>query len=270
MPEGARVTLDGNPRGTTPAKFELDPGRYPLVLDHPGMERFARDLVVEAGQGEQVFVLGLVPRKPITPPVPPRRVVRIETMPEGARVTLDGNPRGTTPAKFELGPGRYPLVLDHPGMERFARDLVVEAGQGEQVFVLGLVPSKRLDAATARVAGGTPAAAAPVEIAPEPAPVEAAPAEPIEIAPEPAPVETAPIRICPPLVPPVPVCPPAIVPPVTVCPPVIRYVPVCPQPSRPLPVWPGEPGCPSRPGMRVPGRGNCPPQVIPLPCKRRK
>ncbi len=48
-PEGARLFLNGEEKGTTPLELELRPGRYLLLLTREGYESVERAIEVERG-----------------------------------------------------------------------------------------------------------------------------------------------------------------------------------------------------------------------------
>ena len=91
QPAGAELVIDHQPRGRTPATFSVDPGAHTLVLRAAGVERTVQLTLAAGAQVAQYFDL--------TPPVPavtPGRL-SVVTDPPGARVVVDGRPRGVSP-----------------------------------------------------------------------------------------------------------------------------------------------------------------------------
>jgi hypothetical protein len=54
--------------------------------------------------------------------------VKIESEPQGAQITLDGNFVGTTPSKFELPPGNYTITFQKVGYKELEKKLLVLGG----------------------------------------------------------------------------------------------------------------------------------------------
>jgi hypothetical protein len=65
----------------------------------------------------------------VRPVTPPQAVVRIDSVPSGAKVTFDGAPLGQpTPCTLPTRPaGSYPLVLEHEGAQPLRTTLVIPA-----------------------------------------------------------------------------------------------------------------------------------------------
>ena len=69
------------------------------------------------------------------------RRVRIESVPSGASVTIDGETRGVTPLDFETVSGaRHRVAVEAPGRRAEQRELVVDDAIGAITFTLAPVP----------------------------------------------------------------------------------------------------------------------------------
>lgn len=103
---GGHLTVRGADAGVLPvAPLRLNPGAVEIRVEREGYEPFTTTVDLVAGQPS---------RLPIT--LRPERVVArlaIVATP-GARVTVDGAARGTTPLDLELAPGTHHVVLDAP------------------------------------------------------------------------------------------------------------------------------------------------------------
>jgi hypothetical protein len=134
-PEGVVVFVDGVGRGVTPVEIDLPAGSHDVVFAEGAMERRLA-LKVEAGArlSENVDL-----------PNPARKSGQLEVTsdPQGARVTLDGNPAGVTPLSLpNVGAGRHVIIVSQ-GESTVNRSVDVSAGASASVFVaLGARGSK--------------------------------------------------------------------------------------------------------------------------------
>ena len=119
-PSGAGVSVDGKPAGRTPVSLELPAGRHVVALTH-GQRHRAITVDAKAGQ-TTALVLELGAGASST------GQLRVSTTPPGARVTIDGLARGTSPVLVaDLEPGTHEVVVESRG--RSVRQAVaVEAG----------------------------------------------------------------------------------------------------------------------------------------------
>src|SRR5689334_3241776 len=95
QPAGADLLIDGQPRGTTPAAFSIDPGPHTLTVRSNGTERAVQLTLAAGAQVAQHFDLSSS-----VPAAPPGRV-SIVTDPPGLRVAVDGQPRGVSPLMID-------------------------------------------------------------------------------------------------------------------------------------------------------------------------
>ena len=107
-PAGARVLVDGKERGVTPMTVRLPSGAHVLEVQIGKSEPRVIPLTIQAGvQTSQYIELQGVART---------GALEIRSEPSGARVTIDGQPRGTTPATIrDLTPGDHTVVLEVGG-----------------------------------------------------------------------------------------------------------------------------------------------------------
>ena len=153
------LSVDGVPRGVTPASVHLFPGRHVARLELEGAPATYAEF--ESGESpSDVFVE--LPAPSVT--------VLLDTEPQGAAATLDGAFVGTTPVLLpELAPGRHSFGLSLDGH----RDAVLEedlaAPAPVRVFAR-LVPSSATLRVTSDPAGASvyvddePRGAAPLAI----------------------------------------------------------------------------------------------------------
>jgi hypothetical protein len=103
-PAGAAVLIDDRPRGVTPLTLELAPGSHVLRVVGDGDPRVIPLTITAGGTVSQVIDL------PKAGPQSGR--LAISSDPPGARLTVDGEVRGVTPAMLEgLLPGVHLVML---------------------------------------------------------------------------------------------------------------------------------------------------------------
>jgi hypothetical protein len=146
-PDGAEVFIDGVHAGRTPISLSLPVGIRVAEL-RSGQASRQTSLNVEAGKivAQHVDFGG----------APNVGSLDVASDPPGARVAIDGTPRGRTPLKVEdLAPGRYSLTISSG---RTSVDRTVQVAAGATATVVVTVP------APAPVSTGWVAVDAPVEI----------------------------------------------------------------------------------------------------------
>ena len=159
-PAGAMLSVDGSPRGVTPASIHLFPGLHVARLELEGAP--ATYVEFETGESPADFFFEL-PEPTVT--------VLLDTEPQGAAATLDGAFVGTTPVLLpELAPGRHAFGLSLDGHRDATVERDLAAPTPERVFAR-LVPST----ATLRVTSvpdgaavsvnGAPRGVAPLDVA---------------------------------------------------------------------------------------------------------
>ncbi len=133
---GARVLIDGTEAGRTPlAGAEVEAGLHRLVvsldrhLDHVGT------IEVEGRSAEQTFEVALERAW---------AVATLSTDPPGARVLVDGEPRGFTPLAAEILAGRREIALEMPGRKSWRAGFDVAAGEDFAVPPVALEPADGL------------------------------------------------------------------------------------------------------------------------------
>jgi formylglycine-generating enzyme required for sulfatase activity len=105
-PDGATVLVDGQFRGQTPVRIDLDPGRnYRVEVSRAGYETQSRTVRLSSGQTRtETFRL-----KAVT------GVLELIVAPEGVEFVVDGRSRGAAPARVELIAVPHRLEFRKPG-----------------------------------------------------------------------------------------------------------------------------------------------------------
>lgn len=104
-PAGAHLFVDGVARGATPLTVALKPGSHALELRGDGAPRLMTVTITAGAQASQYIEL---PQATST-----LGHLQVRTVPAGARVSVDGLPRGTSPVTVpELTPGEHAVLLE--------------------------------------------------------------------------------------------------------------------------------------------------------------
>ena len=119
-PAGAEVTLNGIPRGVTPATVSGIPkGRVSVTLKKDGYETETRELAVNAGDEQSLFVTlrelsgGL----------------RLTSVPDGARFYVDDEAQGRGPVTISVRAGEHRVRAELDGFGTVEKTLAVERGK---------------------------------------------------------------------------------------------------------------------------------------------
>ena len=121
-PAGAELHAEGDVLGETPATVELLSGERVLSLAKPGFATHREQLTIVAGEPQIVPSIRLRPAS---------GVLKLQTQPPGASITVDGNFRGGSPATVEVSPDRaHRVVVSRAGYE--SQERTVRLGRGQQ------------------------------------------------------------------------------------------------------------------------------------------
>ena len=126
-PPGARVSVDGTERGVTPITVRLPSGAHVLEVQVGKSEPRVIPLTIQANvQTAQYIELQGVQST---------GTLEIRSEPSGARVLIDGQPRGTTPATIRnLSAGDHTVVLEAGG-RKVTQAVKIEPGSTAQLVV---------------------------------------------------------------------------------------------------------------------------------------
>ena len=119
-PAGAEVQIDNQPRGVTPMTFSVDAGAHTLRVRAGDVERVVRVTLPSGVQVGQYFDLTSTIAAP-----PAKGRVSIVTDPPGARVIIDGRPRGVSP-----------LVVDDLAPEPHTVAVASDAGSAQRTITV--------------------------------------------------------------------------------------------------------------------------------------
>ncbi len=126
-PPGARITLNGASRGTTPATVDQVPqGSATLELHMEGYRPFTETIRLAAGQNAQIHAA--------LTPIP--ATMQVVSIPAAARIYVNNQFVGVSPVTLEnLTPGTYRIRGELPGHEPMARtvQLANAANQTEEL-----------------------------------------------------------------------------------------------------------------------------------------
>ncbi len=127
IPPGADVSVDGTARGKTPLQCTLDAGTYQLEVRAPHYKPWASRLEVKEGEQRVLDVITLLPAE---------GMLKLQTKPPGAGVTLDKTFAGRTPVSIPLPPdAEHTLHISKAGYAAIEQRVRVA---GEEVRELSL------------------------------------------------------------------------------------------------------------------------------------
>lgn len=149
-PTGARIAVDGQERGTSPLHLDLSPGNHVVdVISESGR----RTIPVTIAAGSEVAQFIEVPQ--VAAAITGQ--LQIRTEPSGARITIDGQPHGVSPALIDgLAPGIHKVALEG-ALGSVVEDVTVQAGAIASVIV-------PLNGAQGMPVSGWVAVSAPAEV----------------------------------------------------------------------------------------------------------
>ena len=126
-PVAARVSIDGEERGVTPLTIALPSGAHVLEVQSGKSEPRVIPLTIQAGvQTAQYIELQNVALT---------GGLEIRSEPAGAKVTIDGQARGSTPVTIrDLAPGDHQIVLEGGG-RKVTQAVRIDAGITAQLVV---------------------------------------------------------------------------------------------------------------------------------------
>ena len=126
-PPGARVVVDGKIAASTPVTLRLPSGAHVLEVQVGKSEPRVIPLTIQAGvQTAQYIELQ---------DVSATGALEIRSEPSGARVIIDGQPRGTTPATIRnLSAGDHTVVLELGG-RKVTQSIKIDPGSTAQLVV---------------------------------------------------------------------------------------------------------------------------------------
>jgi formylglycine-generating enzyme required for sulfatase activity len=119
-PAGAEVLSEGKSLGMTPVAIELLAGTHEVILRKSGFKTEKRTLSVVAGQQDSLPLIQLQVAGGL---------IKLNSKPANAAVTLDGQFVGNTPVALEVAKGSsYQLYLSHKGYETALHTVEVPDG----------------------------------------------------------------------------------------------------------------------------------------------
>jgi serine/threonine-protein kinase len=121
-PNGAAIWLDGAESGTSPRSVEgVRPGRHTVRLAAPGFADAELGIVVPA-DGDSP------PLRFVLQPIAAR--VRVDSVPAGVAVSVDGEHEGMTPIEnVLLEPGRHEIRMDREGLRPWVKEVDARIGE---------------------------------------------------------------------------------------------------------------------------------------------
>ncbi len=123
-PSGAPVSVNGVPQGTTPFSMMLKPGLHDIAVGTGAQAVSRRVTVTRGGDSRMLFEL----RRGTGSAAAAVGGLQVDTEPPGAKVQIDGEPRGVAPLTVsDLTAGEHVVVVQGTG-EPVSRTVTVQEG----------------------------------------------------------------------------------------------------------------------------------------------
>ncbi|NLE47887.1 MAG: PEGA domain-containing protein, partial [Sandaracinaceae bacterium] len=123
--EGAAVRIDGEPVGNVPFQMNVKPGRHLVQVGREGFKTFSQ--WVDLGSAQSITVPALLERE-----APKTGAILVVGDSPGAKILIDGEPKGETPQLIEgipEGERVVEIVSDREGASAFRERIRVIAGE---------------------------------------------------------------------------------------------------------------------------------------------
>lgn len=133
-PPGATVYVGDKKhgaRGTTPVTLDLAPGETTLILELDGYLPHIESVSITMGKGKAAKS----PQKLAFALDKAVGTIRLSGLPDGAKVTVDGNEVSTLDSKIEVDPGAHEVVVKGGSGAPFDKWIEVSAGEDTRVDV---------------------------------------------------------------------------------------------------------------------------------------
>ncbi len=124
-PPGAEIWLNGESKGLTPQKLELDSGQYSLDLRHQDYMPYIKEFFIDASQPFDLPVAKLF--------TSPSHLV-ITSTPTKATVSIAGKELGITPFTVRLNPNtEHNIILSKSGFRSIQKTVALKPGEQQNV-----------------------------------------------------------------------------------------------------------------------------------------
>lgn len=131
QPPGATISVDGEPRGTTPAAVQILQGEHEVHIKLPGYAAWQRSIRVIAGEPQAFGDIELTKANGL---------VMVKSNPAGAGVSLDGIYQGPTPIEIAVPPGKpHQIELRKTGFALWQQRITTEP-ETERTLTVRLEP----------------------------------------------------------------------------------------------------------------------------------
>jgi hypothetical protein len=124
MPSGARILVDGNAAGHTPATVMAKGGTHHITVEADG-QHDDKDITIEFGEPQEASFAFKAPSGELA----------IAGTPPGAIVVVDDLPAGTLPTTLQLQPGMHHIHVTSYGFQPWDSDFAVESSRTTNVNV---------------------------------------------------------------------------------------------------------------------------------------
>ncbi|MEO8703334.1 MAG: PEGA domain-containing protein [Kofleriaceae bacterium] len=116
-PIAGEVSIDGAVAGKTPFETKLAAGEYWVVVRASGYKPFERRVTITAAAKTELIATAVRIAE-----------VRVESMPAGSSVFVDGTRAGATPITLQLELGEHRIFIERPGYQRHEEKVKLVVG----------------------------------------------------------------------------------------------------------------------------------------------
>jgi TonB family protein len=151
QPDGARVLVNGEERGTSPLLVDALPlGTYRVRIERSGFEAEELEAAITVEAPAASLDVALRPQAAAAPVAPKPAIFRIRSSPPGARVAVDGRDVGVTPIeRLQVNAGSRVVRVLRDGYLPWEDTFRARAGRTETIDAVltarGLSPSRHLE-----------------------------------------------------------------------------------------------------------------------------
>ncbi len=130
VPGNCKVFIDDNYYVDSPLRVRLFSGKHVLKIKKKGYVVYLEDVHIKGGKYQKLKIR--LQKK--LPHRPRKGLLRVNSIPEGARVFINGEKHGRTPLEIRLKAGEYDLKLKKKGYEPWQQEIDIQRRETVRIF----------------------------------------------------------------------------------------------------------------------------------------